>query len=127
VIRRGIATLCILGGMPLYSAGIAANQSGEAEHFQLRSVDATMTADEYEQAYKSNQRHILKFVKAYSENTLSALGVPKFGVEALGAVAGAAVTQESTVYLNAGKSLAIDIKDAAQDDRAIYFAIKRKW
>jgi hypothetical protein len=45
----------------------------------------------------------------------------------LGAVAGAAVTQNGTVYLNSGKSLAIDIKDAAQDDRAIIFAFKRKW
>jgi hypothetical protein len=86
-----------------------------------------MSADEYKQAYRSNQRHILKFVESYSESSLTALGIPKQGVAVLGAVAGAAVTQEATVYLNSSKSLAIDIKDAAQDDRAIFFAIKREW
>jgi hypothetical protein len=56
-----------------------------------------------------------------------ALGVPKSGVRTLGVVAGAAITQTATVYLNTGKTLFIDIKDAAQDDRAIFFAIKRSW
>ncbi len=86
-----------------------------------------MTADEYKQAYRSNQRQILKYIESYSESTLMAIGIPKKGVAALGAVAGAAVTQEATVYLNSSKSLAIDIKDAAQDNRAIFFAIKHEW
>jgi Tfp pilus assembly protein PilP len=112
---------------PFYASGVNASQPGDQDQFQLRSVDATMTADEYEQAYRTNQHRILKFVESYSETTLTALGIPKKGVEVLGAVAGAAVTQNGTVYLNSGKSLAIDIKDAAQDDRAIIFAFKRKW
>jgi hypothetical protein len=113
--------------MPLYATGTSASQPGEGDRFQLRSVDATMTADEYEQAYRNNQRRIVKFVESYSEDTLMALGIPKKGVQVLGAVAGAAVTQNATLYLNSGKSLAIDIKDAAQDDRAIFFALKHKW
>jgi hypothetical protein len=124
---RARTAACLLTGALFGSAGAAASQPGEPDRFQLRSVDATMTADEYKQTYQSNQRRILKFVESYSESTLMSLGLPKKGVEALGAVAGAAVTQEATLYLNSAKSLAIDIKDAAQDDRAIYFAIKRKW
>ena len=127
MIRRGISAVCLLTCIPFYSAGVVAKQPNEPEHLQLRSVNATMTADEYKRAYRSNQRQILKFVESYSESTLMSLGIPKMGVEALGAVAGAAVTQEATVYLNSSKSLAIDIKDAAQDDRAIFFAIKHEW
>ncbi len=125
--RRRITAVCVLAGIPLYSAGAAAKPPGEHDQLELRSVDATMTADEYRQAYRSNQRRIAKFVESYSEDTLMALGIPKKGIEALGAVAGAAVTQQGTLYLNSSKSLAIDITDAAQDDRAIFFAIKRKW
>jgi Tfp pilus assembly protein PilP len=127
VIRRGIISVYLLAVVPFYASGVNASQPGDQDRFQLRSVDATMTADEYEQAYRTNQHRILKFVESYSETTLTALGIPKKGVEVLGAVAGAAVTQNGTVYLNSGKSLAIDIKDAAQDDRAIIFAFKRKW
>lgn len=86
-----------------------------------------MTVDQYRQASHSNQQQIRHFVESYSENTLLSLGVPKTGINLIGAVAGAAVTQNATVYLNDQKSFAIDIKDAAQDDRAIYFGYKLSW
>lgn len=127
VTHREIIAACLLAGVSFSSVDVAASQPGEPDYFQLQHVDATMGADEYEQAYRRNQRRILKFVEAYSENALKAFGIPQKGVAVLGAVAGAAVTQEATVYLNSSKSLAIDIKDAAQDDRAVFFAIKKKW
>jgi hypothetical protein len=108
-------------------AGAAAAESSDDEQLSLRSVDATMTADEYRDAYRSNQHRIRRFIKSYSENSLISLGIPRQGVHALGILAGAAVTQEASLYLNSGKSMAIDIKDAAQDDRAVFFAIKHRW
>ena len=108
-------------------AGAAAADSSNNDQFDLRSVDATMTADEYRDAYRSNQHRIRRFIKSYSENTLISLGIPRQGVRALGIIGAAAVTQDASFYLNSGKSLAIDIKDAAQDDRALFFAIKHRW
>lgn len=107
--------------------GVAAAESSDDEQLSLRSVDATMTADEYREAYRSNQHRVRRFIKSYSENTLVSLGIPRRGVHALGIVAGAAVTQEASFYLDSGKFMAIDIKDAAQEDRAVFFAIKHRW
>lgn len=91
------------------------------------SVDADMGAEEYRQVYRENQDQLRNFVEDYSEASLVSLGVPKRGVNLIGAVAGAAVTQEATFYLNDGKSWAIDIRDAAEDDRAVYFGLKLDW
>jgi hypothetical protein len=115
-----MAVACLYGGS-------AAADSSDNDEFSLRSVDATMTADEYRDTYRSNQHRIRRFIKSYSENTLMSLGIPRQGVRALGIIGAAAVTQDASFYLNSGKSMAIDIKDAAEDDRAVFFAIKHRW
>lgn len=125
--RRRTTAWLMAFGIPFLLGTSTTAQSGDDEQLQLRQVDATMSADEYRQAYRTNERRIRRFVKTYSENALMSLGIPKQGVRVLGAVAGAAVTQDATFYLNSGKSMAIDVKDAVQDDRAIFFAIKHKW
>lgn len=127
MIRRKIAALCVITSSLYGASGHAADPDGLSDRLQLQHVDASMSADEYKHAYRNNRRHVVKFAANYSEDTLLALGVSKSGVRALGVVAGAAMTQAATVYLNTGKTLLIDIKDAAQDDRAIFFAIKRTW
>jgi len=119
--------LCLLLSTPLYAAGAAAERAAADPALKLQAVGADMTVDQYRQASHSNQQQIRHFVESYSENTLLSLGVPKTGINLIGAVAGAAVTQNATVYLNDQKSFAIDIKDAAQDDRAIYFGYKLSW
>lgn len=126
MIHRKSAVFSLLLGAWFFT-GIAAAQSREPAGFELQTVDSTMSADEYRRACHSNQHRIRKFIENYSEDTLSSWGVPKAGIQVLGAVAGAAVSQEATLYLNSAKSLAIDLQDAAQNDRAIFFAIKHKW
>ena len=124
--HKNSAGFLLLLGTCLFT-GIAAAQSREPAGFELQSVDSNMSADEYQRACHSNQHRIRKFLETYSEDTLLSWGVPKAGIQVLGAVAGAAVSQEATLYLNSSKSLAIDLQDAAQNDRAIFFAIKHKW
>jgi len=122
--KRVISTLLL--GMPLLVASTVV-RSDTPDELELQPVDANMTTDEYRQTCRDNQQHIRKFVESYSESTLMSWGVPKKGIGVLGAVAGAAVTQQATLYLDADKSFAIDIHDMAQDDRAIFFAIKHNW
>jgi hypothetical protein len=126
VIHKNSAVFLLLLGTWFFT-GMAAAQSGQPADFELQSVDSTMSADEYRQACHRNQHRIRKFLETYSEDTLLSWGVPKTGIHVLGAIAGAAVNQEGTLYLNSAKSLAIDLQDAAQNDRAIFFAIKHKW
>lgn len=101
--------------------------SSQVERYYWKTIDVNMSDQEYRQAYRENQSQIRDFVEDYSESTLMALGMPRKGIYMMGAVAGAAITQEATLYLNSSKSLAIDITDAAEDDRAIYLGIKLDW
>ena len=126
MIHKNSAVFLLLLGTWFFT-GMAAAQSREPSDFELQSVDSTMSADQYRQACQRNQHRIRKFLESYSEDTLLSWGMPKKGIHVLGAIAGAAVTQEATLYLNSAKSLAIDLQDAAQNDRAIFFAIKHKW
>lgn len=99
----------------------------QVERYHWRPIDVSMSADEYNRAYRDNQDQLLDFVEDYSESTLMALGIPRKGVHMMGALAGAAITQDATLYLNSNKSLALDIKNAAEDDRAIYIGFKVDW
>jgi hypothetical protein len=108
-------------------ARYAAAASPEAARYQLQPVETDMSADEYRRTYRDNQHRLRKFMTHYSEKTLGSLGIPKNSLRMVGALAGVAITQDATLYLNDSKWLAIDIKDAAQDDRAIIFAIKQNW
>jgi hypothetical protein len=106
----------------------AAAAPPDVDRYQLQSVDSNMSAEDYRRVYRDNQHRVSKFITHYSEQSLLSLGLPKSGIRVAGALAGAALTnQDATLYLNSGKSLAIDIKDAGQDDRTIFFAIKHSW
>ncbi len=117
----------MLLGTLLFAGGVTAGQTDSTQPIDLQNVGANMSVDEYRQACHDNQKQVRNFVESYSESTLLSLGVPKAGVNMLGAVAGAAVTQNATLYLNDRKFFAIDIKDAAQEDRAIYLGFKLDW
>lgn len=112
--------------VPLWAQNASA-ASPDVARYQLQSVGVDMSAEEYRSVYRKNQRRIRRFAVHYSESTLRALGMSKTSIRVVGALAGAAVTQDATLYLNDGKWLALDIRDAAQDDRAVIFAVKRSW
>ena len=95
--------------------------------YQLRDVDAGMSERDYRQAYRNNRGQIQNFIKDYSESNLTALGIPLKGVRFIGAVAGAAITQDASFYVTKSKFLAVEIKDAAEDDRSVFFGFKVDW
>ena len=97
------------------------------QRHQLRNVDASMGEAEYRQASRKNQKQIRRFIEDYSESSLTSLGIPRKGIQLFGAVAGVAVTQNATFYLNKSKFLAVEIKDAAADDRSVFLGFKIDW
>ena len=86
-----------------------------------------MSEGEYRSSYRHNQRIVRDFVKSYSENTLTSMGVPKSGVKLMGVAAGLAAGQDAKLYLNKSKFMALELKDATEDDRAVFFGIKLDW
>jgi len=97
------------------------------DRHEWQTVSGDMSAGEYKGSYRHNQRIVRDFVKSYSESTLDSIGVPKMGVELMGAAAGLAAGQDAKLYLNKSKIMALELKDATEDDRAVFFGIKLDW
>jgi len=116
---RIISGLILLASSTQYALG--------ADKPQWHSVDANMSNQEYEDAYRANQRHIRKLLTSYSEGTLVSMGVPKAGINFMGAAAGLAAGQNAKFYLNDSKLFAVELKDATNDDRAVFVGIKVDW
>ncbi len=110
--------LCVTTG------GAAAAEGGRHE---WQSVNADMSPGEYRASYRHNQRIIRDFVESHSKNALTSIGVPKSGVKLMGAAAGLAAGQDAKFYLNKSKLMALEVKDATDDDRALFFGIKLDW
>ena len=49
------------------------------------------------------------------------------GVKLMGAAAGLAAGQDAKLYLNKSNIMALELKDATEDDRAVFFGIKMNW
>ena len=96
------------------------------EKHHWRNVDTTMSADEYETAYRHNQRMVRDTLKSYSKEALASFGVPEAGVELMGAAVGMAV-RDARFHLNESKTLALELKDVADDNRALFLGIKMDW
>jgi hypothetical protein len=101
--------------------------SPDTARYQLQPVHSDMSDYEYRRVYRKNQKRVRKFITHYSEDALHSLGIPRRGIRVAGALAGAAITQDATLYLNDGKSLALDIRDAARNDRVVFLAYKHSW
>jgi hypothetical protein len=86
-----------------------------------------MSAGDYRNSYRHNQRIVRDFFKSYSESTLTSIGISKTGVKFMGAAAGMAAGQDARLYLNKSKIMAIEVKDATENDRAVFFGINMDW
>jgi len=95
------------------------------QHWQR--FTAGMSDQEYRHAYRSNQHRINRFIKSYSENVLLSAGVPRAGIKAIGVAAGLAANRDATLYLNRSHILALQLRDAINDNRALFFGVKMNW
>ena len=122
-----LATAATLSWPSLAVEPVGVGESAGSDRYRLHNVDANMSEGEYRRAYRNNRGQIQNFIEDYSESSLTALGIPRKGVHLIGAAAGAAITQDATFYINKSKFLAIEVKDAAETDRAVLFGFKVDW
>jgi hypothetical protein len=112
----------------LYAADRGSDSFGhKPDRHEWQSVSGDMSQDDYRYSYRHNQRIVRNFVKSYSESTLTSIGVPKTGVKLMGAAAGMAAGQDAKLYLNKSKLMALELRDATESDRALFFGFKLDW
>ena len=121
--------LAALATGPLYAddSTVATGAGGGLNTIFWQGYSADMSDQEYRNTYRTNKRHISKFVASYSENALLSLGVPKSGINVMGAAAGLAIRHDASIYLDKNHFLVLDLKDVTEDDRAVTFGIKFNW
>lgn len=119
ITTRTVATSILLISSTQYALG--------GDNLRWREFDASMSDAEYEDACRDNQRFLRKFVTNYSEGALTSIGVPKAGIDLMGVAAGLAAGQNARFYLNDSKLFAVELKDATEDDRAVFVGIKVDW
>ncbi len=86
-----------------------------------------MSAQEYWETSRHNQRNFSKAARKAFENTLTSYGIPRQGVEIASAAVGLAVKKGAKLDLNDSKTLSLDVKDVVSEDRAISFKLKLNW
>jgi hypothetical protein len=89
---------------------------------QWRAVDSRMTPDEYRAASRQNWRAVRRALT----DGLSDLGVSETSTRVAGAIVGLAVG-EPEIHLNRRKTLALQFKDAAEEDRSIFLNYNLAW
>jgi hypothetical protein len=81
----------------------------------------------YRDAVRENQKLVRRLAKSYSNQTLTAVGVPQAGIAALGVTARLAVDGDARWHLNESRTMAISLDDVVTDDRAMMFNMKKCW
>ncbi len=107
----------MLDGMP---------QLYEAERFTWEHVDVHMSARDYEESSRQNQRMFGDAAQKAFKETLTSFGISKRSIDITGAAVGLAV-KGAKLGLNESESLTFEIDDVVSDDRAVYFNFKLDW
>ena len=86
----------------------------------------SVSMQEYEATYSRNLRFVGNNLESYSKHALGLIGIPEQGVNLMGAALGMAING-ARLNLNKSKTLALELKDAGNSDRSLYFGIKLDW
>ncbi|HYQ71653.1 MAG TPA: hypothetical protein VET88_06970 [Gammaproteobacteria bacterium] len=93
----------------------------------LQGFDRGMSHTEYEEATGHNRKLVLRNLKAYSRNTLESIGVPRQGVNLVSATLGMVYNNGARLNLNKSKTLALEIKEPIDSDRALFLGVRLGW
>jgi hypothetical protein len=85
-----------------------------------------MSLREYEETYRGNRRLVRNNLVSFSRDTLESIGIPKQGVNLMGAALGV-VINGARLDLNKSKTLALEFKDVGNTERSLFFGFKLKW
>ena len=99
---------------------------GDEESYYWRQVDNQMSAEEYRNTSKHNQRVVTKVARSYLEEKIISLGIPVKGVAMAGAAVNFAVSG-GKFNLNKSKTLALEFDDPIDNGRAMFLKFKLDW
>ncbi len=94
----------------------------ETDRYQWQQVGADMAPGKYEEALRHNRR----LARDRVADTIVSFGVPKMGVNLMGAAVVLAV-DDLKLPLNKSKTLAVKIDDAANEDRSALLQVNFDW
>jgi len=90
------------------------------------SIDDNSSLQDNEKTYRRNQRYLREALKSYSKQTLRSFGLSDQTADLMGATLGLA-TKGAKLNLNESKTLAIEFKDVATHNPALYFGYNLDW
>ncbi len=122
------STKLILIGLFALSPAVHAQDSffaslqHEADRYQWRQVGANMSPAKYGDALRHNRR----LARNRLTETIVSFGVPKMGVNVVGAAVALAV-DDLKLPLNKSKTLALQIEDVTDESRSAQLQLKFDW
>ena len=124
-----IASVFLLATSSVVSSGDrdAATLNVVLKQRNLHRIDMSFSPQEYEEVSSRNRRMVLKNLKSFSGNALKSIGVPKQGIDIVGATLGAVYNNGAKMDLNKSKTLALEVKDMVGSDRALFLGVKLGW
>jgi len=109
----------------------SASKYSESDKFQWRQVADGVSINEYRKTYRHNQRVLRAAVRSYSRSAAASMGLPEKATQLAEVTAGVATSlltnQDLKFRLNDKKTFALEIKDPADNDRALFLNYKLKW
>ena len=124
-----IASVFLLSTSPVVCSGDrdAATLNVVLKQRNLHRIDMSFSPQEYEEVSRRNRRMVLKNLKSFSGNALKSIGVPRQGIDIVGATLGAVYNNGAKMDLHKSKTLALEVKDMVGSDRALFLGVKLGW
>ena len=124
----GTVLVLTLLGSPALCAEYGDFSDSDAEQRQSRwqNIDADMSPAEYRTAYRQNRRQLTEFLSHHSRRALATTGISE---RAIGFVGTAALlpVRDTRFNLNKSKTMAVQVQDVTDGDRALFLQFKKKW
>jgi hypothetical protein len=124
-----IASVFLLATSPVVCSGDrdAATLNVVLKQRNLHRIDMSLSPQEYKEVSSRNRKIVLKNLKSFSGNALKSIGVPKQGIDIVGATLGAVYNNGAKMDLNKSKTLALEVKDMVGSERALFLGVKLGW
>lgn len=131
------AAVLIAGLIQITTASVSAelnssisNQVG-SEDFRWLQVTDDISMSEYREMYRHNIRVLRSAVRSYSEGVAESIGLPEKARRLTGVAASVATNlltnHDIKFRLNTKRTFALEFRDPAKNDRALYLNYKLKW
>ena len=97
-----------------------------SEHSYFQGIDMNTSPREYQEIYNRNRRIVSQSLRSYSINALEVTGIPRQGILLMGAAYNLA-TDGARLDLNKSKTLALELNDVGNSERAMYLRVNLDW